>query len=143
MQDTTALKEFRLLIQETLTTQGWDLPQPVINYCVSILVDKLDKNPWDPQPSYAEQYMTIRTTEQARLLGDTCFFARAVFPDYMQRRGINSSYFVQLGNGCYSRVLHVHDVPAIREINQHFEYIAEMVWTAVRAEGGFRSMWWI
>lgn len=130
-----------MLIKETLDSQGWELPRPIVDYCVHILTDKLDKNPWDPQPSYAEQYMTLRTAEQARLLGDTCFFARAVFPDYMQRRGLTADYFVMLGTGCYSRVLREYDIPAIQQLNDHFEYVAEMVWTAVRAQGQFRSMW--
>lgn len=137
----TAHSGFKDIIQETLERQGWQIPETVVAYTVNILCDKLDKNPWDPQPTYAEQYMTVQTAEQARLLGDTCFFARAVFPDYMQRRGISSSYFVMLGNGCYARVLKEHDIPAIKTLNQHFEYIAEMVWTAVRSEGNFRSMW--
>lgn len=141
MQNFQAQQEFRKIIEETLDRQGWDMPRTVQDYCAGILCDKLDKNPWDPQPSYAEQYMTVRTVEQARCLGDTCFFARALFPDYMNRRGINSTYFVQLGTGCYSRVLREYDVPAIQQLNDHFEYIAEMIWTAVRSEGNFRSMW--
>lgn len=139
--NTVAINGFKAIIRETVERQGWDLPKPTIDYCVMILSDKLDKNPWDPQPSYAEQYMTLRTAEQARLLGDTCFFARAVFPDYLERRGITSSYFTQLGQGCYTRVLKEHDIPAVEQLNRHFDYIAEMVWTAVRSEGNFRSMW--
>lgn len=134
-------KLFEDLIEDTLTVQGWSWPRPVFDYTVQILTDKLDKNPWSPEPSYAEQYMTLQTAEEARLLGDTCFFARAVFPDYMQRRGLTSSYFVQLGQGCYDRVLKQYDIPAVREINRNFEYIAEMTWTAVNSKGGFRSMW--
>lgn len=141
LADKNVKQLFGRLIKDCLEHQGWDWPKPVFDYTVQILTDKLDKNPWDPQPSYAEQYMTVRTLEQARLLGDTCFFARAVFPDYMQPRGISARYFVELGQGCYERVLREHEVPVLREFSKNFEYLAEMTWTAVRSEGNFRSMW--
>lgn len=141
--NTVAITAFKTLLTDTLDRQGWTMPMPLINYTVSILAEKLDKNPWQPEPSYAEQWMTIRTAEQALALGNTCWFTRAVFPELMQRRGIASSYYVDLGQGCYDRVLRGSyiDLPTVRAMRDHFEFTAEIALTAIRSEGGFRSMW--
>lgn len=137
----TALKGFEDILTETLELQGWEVPNPVIEYTVNILANKLDKNPWQPEPSYAERYMNIKTVFDAQDLGDTCFFTRAVFPELGSRRGINSSYYVDMGQGCYSYVLRICPDPAIKQIRDHFEFLSEVVWTSVREFGQFRPLW--
>lgn len=136
-----AVKDFTTLLNTTAEDHAWTIPTTVIDYTAHILADKLDKNPWQPEPSYAEQYLQLRSWEQARALGDTCFFTRALFPELKQRRGIGADYYVFIGQGSYNRVLAERDIEAVRLINQHFEFLAEVVWTAIRAQGSFRSMW--
>lgn len=136
-----AITGFKDILTETLELQGWEIPNPVVDYTVNLLANKLDKNPWQPEPSYAERYMTIKTVSDAQDLGDTCFFTRAVFPELGSRRGINSSYYVDIGQGCYSYVLKVKPDPAIKQIRDHFEFLSEVVWTAIREHGHFRPLW--
>lgn len=136
-----AFNEFEKILNETLEIQGWDVPQPIVTYTVNLLADRLDKNPWEPHPSFAERYMNIRTIFDAQELGDTCFFTRAVFPELGSRRGINSSYYVDIGKGCYSYILKIMPDPAIKQMRDHFEFIAEVVWTSIRAHGQFRALW--
>jgi hypothetical protein len=85
--------------------------------------------------------MTMRTAGQAQALGNVCWFTRAVFPELGTRRGINSSYYVQLGQGCYERVLSQTELPAVKVLCEHFEFLAECAYTAIRLNGEFRSMW--
>lgn len=141
MLNHTAINGFRDILQETCTRQGWVIPPETLDYTVKILADKLDKNPWQPEPSYAERYMTLRTTAEALELGNTCWFTRAVFPELLERRGVKASYFVELGQGCYSMVLKTQEHPAVRTLYTHFEFTAEMTHTAVRNYGSFREMW--
>lgn len=141
MLNYTAINGFRDILRETCTRQGWSIPEPTLDYTVKILADKLDKNPWQPEPSYAERYMTLRSTAEAIELGNTCWFTRAVFPELLERRGLKPSYFVDLGQGCYSLVLKQTEHPAIRTLYTHFEFTAEMAHTAVRYHGSFREMW--
>lgn len=136
-----AINGFRNILVETLELQGWEIPNPVVDYTVNLLANKLDKNPWQPEPSYAERYMTIKNVFEAQDLGDTCFFTRAVFPELGSRRGINSSYYVDMGQGCYSYVLRIQPDPAIKQLRDHFEFLSEVVWTAVREYGQFRPLW--
>lgn len=85
--------------------------------------------------------MQLRTAAAARAFGDLCFFTRAVFPEVMERRGLKSSYFVDLGQSAYTMALTASDLAHIRMIRDHFEFLAEVVYTAMRMNGDFRSMW--
>lgn len=141
MLNHTAINGFRTILEETCELHGWSAPQQVIEYTVKILADKLDKNSWQPEPSYAERYMTLRTPAEALDLGNTCWFTRAVFPELLERRGLKASYFVDMGQGCYSRVLQYTEHSAVRILKNHFEFTAEMAYTAVRHHGEFRELW--
>lgn len=141
MINSTAHNGIRDIILEVWEQHGWTMPEPVIDMTVRILADKIDKNPWQPEPSYAERYLTIRTPLQALELGNTCWFTRAVFPELKSRHGITSSYYVQMGQGCYTMALNHLDNPALRTMRDHFEFIAEAAYTAIRHYGYFREMW--
>lgn len=141
MPNPSALTGFKNILSETLELQGWEMPSPVVSYTVNILAEKIDKNPWIPEPSFASRYLTLNSVFDAQDLGDTCFFTRAVFPELGSRHGINSSYYVDMGQGCYDYVLRINPDPAIKQMRDHFEFIAEVVWTAVRAHGHFRPLW--
>lgn len=129
------------ILVETNERHGWNIPDYVIDYESRILAAKIDKNPWQPEPSYAERFMTLRTPTEALDLANTCWFTRAVFPELKSRHGIKSSYYVQLGSSCYELVLKHSDMPAVRVLHRNFEFLAECTYTAIRHYGEFRSMW--
>ncbi len=141
MENHTAINGIRNILKETVEEHGWTIPEPVFEYTVRILADKVDKMPWQPEPSYAEAYLKLRTPSQALDLGNTCFFTRSVFPELMERRGLKASYFVELGQGSYDLVLRHADMPHIRQLRDHFEFLSEVVYTGIRLNGEFRSMW--
>ncbi len=136
-----AEKGIKDILIETYDRHGWAIPDYVIVYQCRLLAEKIDKNPWQPEPSYAERYMMIKTPTEALDLGNTCWFTRAVFPELGTKRGINASYYVQLGEGCYEMVLRYSDFPAVRALQKNFEFLAEAAYTAIRCYGDFRSMW--
>lgn len=141
LTNTFVAKEFNLILRECLERQGWTIPGPLADYATHILVEKIDKNPWAPEPSYAEAY--LKTTDPLALvaLGDTCWFTRAVFPELGERRGINSSYYVDLGTSCYARARRQIPNTTLEQMAQHFEFLAEVAYTALWSRGEFRSMW--
>ena len=129
-------------MSDTLTRQGWNIPKKLQQHMVEVLVNKIDQNPWQPQPSYAEQYMTVQTVEAIMALGDTCWFTRAVFPDIGAKKGISSSYYTDLGQGCYDRVLaRTGHNTSIQQLRDHFDFLAEVAWTVIHSQGDFREMW--
>jgi hypothetical protein len=141
MPNSQAVTGIKNILIETNQLHGWAIPSTVVLWQAELFAEKIDKNPWQPEPSYAERYLSIRSIQEARDLGNTCFFTRSVFPELGQRRGINSSYYVQLGQGCYDYILQRCDNPTVELVNKHFEFLAEAAYTAIRSYGDFRSMW--
>jgi len=131
----------RQLLVDCCDRQGWALPEDIVNYCTMVLSDHVAKPNWQPKPSYAEQFMCVRTVQQYISLGNECWFTRAVFPELMERRGIKSSYYVDMGMACFDQVVNKTAHPTVRAIRDHFEFTAEVAWTAIHARDGFRSMW--
>ena len=133
---------FDQLFDDTLNRQGWLVPKSLKRAMVSILVEKLDKNPWQPEPSYAQLYLTARRPETLKWLGDTCWFTRAIFPQLGTRRGISASYYTDLGQGCYSRLLnYIGPDNNLELMIRHFDFLAEVAWTVIHSQGEFREMW--
>lgn len=131
----------RAVLDECCERQGWQLPIDVVSYCSQVLEDHVNRPNWQPKPSYAEQFMQIRTVRQAIDLGNECWFTRAVFPELMSTRGIKSSYYVDMGTACFDRALSATGHPTVRRLRDHFEFTAEVAWTAIHSKNGFRSMW--
>jgi hypothetical protein len=136
-----AVREFRNILTDTNELMGWRIPNYVIEYESRIFAAKLAQPNWQPEPSYAERYLMIRTSQQALDLANTCWFTRSVFPELGSRRGISESYYVQLGQSCYDRVLRDTDSQTVETMRDHFEFLAETAYTAIRHYGEFRSMW--
>ncbi len=139
-----AKREIYNILTETNQRQGWTIPEHIVSYESDILAKKIDKNPWQPEPSYAERYLTVTRVSELLELAETCWFTRAVFPELGQRRGINSAYYVQLGESCYSRVLAQLDrnnTETLKAMKEHFEFLAETAYTAIRLNTVFREMW--
>lgn len=137
----TAYQGLRDILEETYENQGWQIPKAVIDYQCQILAAMIDRNPWQPEPSYAERYLTIRNSQEAVNLGNVCWFTRAVFPELGTRRGITARYYVDLGQGCYERALAAQNTPVLKIMCEHFEFLAECAYTAIRWNQGFREMW--
>lgn len=129
------------LLEDTCRHQGWQIPRAVQTHMTQVLAHYIDQPNWRPEPSYAERYLQIRTISEALTLGNVCWFTRAVFPELGSSRGINSSYYVQLGQGCYQRVLEEANNQALDLVCKHFEFTAEVAYTAIRHWGQFREMW--
>ncbi len=141
MMNSWAHAGIRTILEETYDNQGWAIPRPIIDYQTEILEQFVAQPNWRPQPSYAEQYMTLRSPEAARELGNVCWFTRAVFPELMRRRGIPESYYVQMGQSCYELAQQNFNDLVLTQFQRHFEFLAECAHTAIRYHGEFRSMW--
>jgi hypothetical protein len=140
-QNVIALEMIGAIVEETVQAQGWMIPPPVLGYTVRILADRVDRVPFTPEPSYAEAYMKLRTPAEALTFGDTCFFTRSVFPELLERRGVGQNYFVQLGQSSYTMALKHTELPHVKLLRDHFEFMAEVIHTSIRHTGYFRSMW--
>jgi len=134
---------FRQLLTDTNLLHGWTIPQYIVNYQAEIFCDRLDKPGWQPEPSYAEHYMRIQTVSQALAFANVCWFTRAVFPELGKRRGLTERYYTDLGQSCYDYVIKTSSVPSpvLEAMRNHFEFLAETAYMAIRHYGDFRSIW--
>lgn len=135
---TQAAQMIRQILDDTMQLHGWQVPKKILDYETDVLTGRIDKPRWQPEPSLAERYLRVRTSNEAQALADTCWFACAVFPEYTQRRGMTRNYYIQIGQVCYDRSRQSQTVKIMRD---HFEFLAETVYTAIRHYGRYRSMW--
>jgi hypothetical protein len=133
--------EIRLILTETWERQGWIVPDHITDYETIILASMIRRVPWQPRPSYAERFMMLRTVQEYIEFGNICWFTRAVFPQCLERRGMKEHYFVELGQSAYDMALKHIDSTVITEMRDYFEWTAEMTYTAIHSDGGFRLMW--
>lgn len=136
-----ATQAIKQILTDTNKLHGWLIPNYVIDYESRILAERIDRPNWRPEPSYAEQFMTIQTSDQALDLANQCWFTRAVFPELGERKGIKSTYYVQMGQSCYDWAQKIMPSPTLAVMRDHFEFLAECTYMAIRHYGDFRSMW--
>lgn len=136
------LDQFKTLLTDTNNLHGWQIPAYVTQYQSHILAERLSQPNWRPEPSFAERYLEVRSMRQALEFANTCWFARAVFPELGQRY-TSARYYVDLGQSCYDRVIKEQQLasPTLNVMRDHFEFLAETAYTAIRHYGDFRSMW--
>ena len=73
------------LVKDTQESSGYILPVELESYVVMLLADKVDQPNFLPETSFAESYLELRNSRDAKSLGDNCLFVTGVFPTY----GIN------------------------------------------------------
>jgi hypothetical protein len=137
-----AVTGIKQILKDTNELHGWTIPEYIVDYEARILADKVDQPCWQPKPSYAERYLHLRTARETLEFGNICWFTRSCFPS-LQGKIVKPNYYTQLGQRCYDTVLRSTSVPSptIRIMRDHFEFLAETTYTAIRHFGDFRSMW--
>ena len=125
------------LVHECQSVKGLDIPKPITIYCTAILADKLDKPLWEPQPNWAERYLTMRSAQDAKDLGDTALWAVGICPTYLTRRGMSRSYYVQIGQGAYSKAADELNQELYMLLSTHFLYISEFLKQCVSIQNDY------
>lgn len=69
-------------------------------YASVLLADHVEKTDFFTEP-FGLRYMDLRTSTNAKELGDNCLVIAGVFPEYGQSRGLTVEYFSQIGIGSY------------------------------------------
>jgi hypothetical protein len=87
------------LVKETQESNGLTLPIDIECYIVMLLAEHIDKDNFLPKKSFAESYLTISKSRNAKELGDTCLFVSGVFPAYG-----DTDYFVGIGRSSYNKI---------------------------------------
>ena len=89
------------VVKDTQSATGYDLPHHIEAYIVMLLTDFVDRNDIPPDSTFTEMFLTIKSSHQAKVLGDTCLFVSGVFPEYRKRLGIQRRFYQDIGSSSY------------------------------------------
>ena len=111
------------LVKETQETSGYTLPVELESYVVMLLADKVDKPNFLPETSFAESYLELRNSRDAKSLGDNCLFVTGVFPTY----GIDINYYIGIGQSSYNRISYGMNKELFDSLSIHFRFLRKFI----------------
>ena len=111
------------LVKETQETSGYTLPVELESYVVMLLADKVDKPNFLPETSFAESYLELRNSRDAKSLGDNCLFVTGVFPTY----GIDIDYYIGIGQSSYNRISYGLNKELFDSLSIHFRFLRKFI----------------
>ena len=117
------------VVRETKETHGYDLPVELESYIVFLLASHLDRPDFLPKNTFAEAYLKLERpyTQNAKQLGDTCLFVTGVFPSYGRDKGLNMSYYSNIGKSSYSMASEYLNIDLFDNLSTHFDVLREFI----------------
>ena len=113
------------VVKETSITHGYDLPEPIEAYVVMLLASYVDKTDFLPE-TFAESFLTIKTTTEAKELGDTCLFVAGVFPTMGTRKGLSRRYYQDIGSTSYEMASDMNS-DLFPVLSRHFNFLSSFI----------------
>jgi hypothetical protein len=114
------------VVKETQAKSGMDLPHHVEAYIVMLLSDFVDRNDIPPDSTFAEMFLTLRSSRQAKQLGDTCLFVAGAFPKLKSRYGISRRYYQDIGSTSYEMASDMN-IDLFPVLARHFVFLSEFI----------------
>jgi hypothetical protein len=114
------------VVKETQVTSGMELPHHVEAYIVMLLSDFVDRNDIPPSQTFAEMFLTLRDSRQAKQLGDTCLFISGAFPKFKQRHGLNRRYYQDIGSTSYEMASDMN-IELFPVLARHFVFLSDFI----------------
>jgi hypothetical protein len=124
MNDAYTLALFDV-VKETSITHGYDLPEPIEAYVVMLLASYVDKTDFLPE-TFAESFLTIKTTTEAKEPGDTCLFVAGVFPTMGTRKGLSRRYYQDIGSTSYEMASDMNS-DLFPVLSRHFNFLSSFI----------------
>ena len=114
---------FYSVVKETQESSRYTLPVGIESYVVMLLADNLDKPNFLPESTFAESYLKLRNSRDAKALGDTCLFVTGVFPDY----GIDQDYYIGIGQSSYNSISYGMNKDLFNDLSKHFKFLRHFI----------------
>ena len=124
---------FYEVVKDTQVNSGYELPHHIEAYIVMLLCEFVDRNDIPPEKTFAEQFFAIRTSYQAKQLGDTCLFVSGVFPKLKQRHGLNRRYYQDIGSTSYE-IASVMNEDLFPTLANQFVFLSSFIEIAVNSQ---------
>lgn len=113
---------FYRVIKETQEHNGVCLPEEIEAYIVMLLASYVDHNDFLPKRSFAESYLTIKSSRNAKELADTCLFVTGVFPEFG-----NTEYYVEIGKSSYGQMSTGLNNELFDSLSTHFVFVKDFI----------------
>ena len=126
------------VVKETSATRGYNLPEPIEAYVVMLLTNFVDKPDFLPD-TFAQAFLTIKTTSEAKDLGDTCLFVAGVFPSIGERKGLSRKYYQDIGSTSYEIVAEVQNPELFNTLATHFNFLSNFIEVTVNTSKHLRN----
>ena len=114
------------VVKETSATRGYELPEPIEAYVVMLLTSFVDKPDFLPE-TFGSALLQLKTSDQAKELGDTCLFVAGVFPSIGERKGLNRRYYQDIGSSSYEMVAGARHPELFNTLALHFNFLSEFI----------------
>jgi len=122
-------------VNETIETQGWELPSEITSYIIALLSSRVEQQQVLPEPNFAVAFMSLSRPAdyKAKELGDICLFVTGVYPEYGERRGLNRRYFQDIGSTSYDMFAENHNPELFYQMSKHFVHLSDFISLVVRS----------
>ena len=128
------------VVKESSATRGYDLPEPIEAYIVMLLASYVDKPDFLPEQTFGQMFFKLKTTDEAKNLGDTCLFVAGVFPSIGERHGINRRYYQDIGSTSYEMVAGARHPELFTALAKHFNFLSEFIEVTVHSSKHVQSI---
>ena len=118
---------FYEVVKDTQHYTGYELPDHIEVYLVMLLSYQTDRPNFLPETSFAEMFLTANSPKQRKELGDTCLFVAGVFPYIGERKGINRSYYRDMGTTSYEMLSESWQPELFLQLAQHFDFLSGFI----------------
>jgi len=122
------LQLFEQLVREVIQTQGLCLPWELQQYTTAVMAEYTDKPDPTLGKTFAERYLTAETVLDCKWVGDAALLVYGAFPQYRQHRGVDRSYYREIGRSAYSRI---HKQP-FEMMSEHWDLAGDLVSATVQ-----------
>lgn len=114
------------IVKDTQSSTGYDLPNHIEAYIVMLLTDFVDRDDIPPASTFTEMYLTLKSKNDAKNLGDTCLFVSGVFPAYKQRHGIQRRFYQDIGSSSYE-MASTMNAELFPVLARHFVFLSQFI----------------
>jgi hypothetical protein len=127
------------VVKDTQKQTGYDLPHHIEAYIVMLLSDFVDRDDIPPDSTFAEMFLGLKNTRQAKELGDICLFVSGAFPTLKAKHGINRRYYQDIGSTSYEMASDMN-IDLFPTLSRHFIFLSNFIEVTVHSSKDVQSI---
>ena len=114
------------VVKDTSVKYGYDLPKPIEAYVVMLLATHVDRPDFLPKDAFGTTLLQLKSSAEAKELGDTCLFVAGVFPTIGERKGLKRRYYQDIGSTSYEMASDMN-IDLFPVLARHFVFLSNFI----------------